>query len=238
MTIPDGVVGIGPRVFQNRTGITSVKIPASVISIGDRAFDGCTGITDVYYDGKVSQWQALNIADLKGSNSAIYYVTVHCSNNTTLTNHRPDTPTTPTGPQAAMPTNDKLTADGMVQAPTVYKINGSNYFKIRDLAAILNGSGKQFSVGYDASLNAVTATTGQSYAATGTELAGAATGNGAAEPSNDVIYVDGVKIQVEVYKIDGSNYFKLRDLGKALNFYVGWTAERGMFIETGASYSE
>ena len=139
----------------------------------------------------------------------------------------------------AMPTNDSLTADGVLQNPTVYKINDSNYFGIRDLAAILNGTGKQFSVGYDGGANAVTATSGQSYEAVGTELAGAAQGgNKNAMASNDSIYINGSKASVEVYKIDGSNYFKLRDLGKALDFYVGWTAEQGMFIDTTKSYSE
>ena len=42
--------------------------------------------------------------------------------------------------EEAAPTNDSLICDGVLQTPTVYKINGSNYFKIRDLAAILNGS--------------------------------------------------------------------------------------------------
>ena len=121
----------------------------------------------------------------------------------------------------------------------MYKINGSNYFKIRDLAAILNGTGKQFSVGYDGTKNAVTATTGQGYARQPGGLAGAATGGSqTAEPSNDAIYVDGQKITAEVYKINGSNYFKLRDLGKALDFYVGWSADRGVYIETDKPYSE
>jgi hypothetical protein len=39
-------------------------------------------------------------------------------------------------------------------------------------------------------------------------------------------------VEAEVYKIDGSNYFKLRDLGVALGFEVGWTQEQGMFINT------
>lgn len=139
----------------------------------------------------------------------------------------------------AMPTNDKLTANGKVQNATVYKINGSNYFKIRDLAAILNGTGKQFEVGYDGGTKSVTAETGKAYTSNGTELKGApAGGNKTAVASNDTIYINGVKADVEVYKIDGSNYFKLRDLGKTLNFYVGWTKESGMFIDTSKPYSE
>ena len=153
-------------------------------------------------------------------------------------------PTTPSQPQqpagtTASPTNDKLEVNGAAANPTVYKIGDSNYFKIRDVAALLNGTEKQFAVGYDGSKNAVTATTGQGYDKQSGDLAGAATGGSqTADPSNDAIYVNGEKITAEVYKINGSNYFKLRDLGKALNFYVGWSVDRGMYIETSKPYSE
>ena len=152
---------------------------------------------------------------------------------------QPEQPQQPAGNATASPTNDKLEVNGTAANPTVYKIGDSNYFKIRDVAALLNRSEKQFAVGYDGTKNAVTATTGQGYDKQTGDLAGAATGgNQSADPSNDAIYVDSQKIEAEVYKINGSNYFKLRDLGKALNFYVGWSAERGMYIETDKPYSE
>jgi len=138
----------------------------------------------------------------------------------------------------AMPTNDKLTRDGEPQDPTVYKIGDSNYFKVRDLAAILNGTGKQFSVGYDSEKQSVTVTTGEAYTMTGTELKGSASSNETAQISNDAIYVNGQKVEAEVYKIGGNNYFKLRDLGKALDFYVGWSKGEGMYIESGRSYTD
>ena len=129
--------------------------------------------------------------------------------------------------------------NGAAADPTVYKINGSNYFKIRDVAALLSGTEKQFAVGYDSAAKSATATTGQGYTKQDGDLAGAAAGGSqSAAPSNDSIYVDGVKIDAQVYKINGSNYFKLRDLGKALNFYVGWSKEQGMFIETDKPYTE
>ena len=150
---------------------------------------------------------------------------------------QPTTPTEPAAGKTANPTNDKLTCNGQLQTPTVYKIGGSNFFKIRDLAAILNGTEKQFSVGYDGAAKAVTATSGQPYEATGKELAGAAAGGSrTAQVSNDVIYINGEEAKVSVYKIGGSNYFKLRDLGKALNFYVGYESGKGMYIETDKPY--
>ena len=140
--------------------------------------------------------------------------------------------------EEAAPTNDSLICDGILQTPTVYKINGSNYFKIRDLAAILNGTEKQFSVGYDNEKKSVTATTGQGYTKLDGDLAGPPAGQETAEASSDAIYVNGQKVEAEVYKIGGNNYFKLRDLGKALNFYVGWSQEQGIFIDTSKPYSE
>ena len=72
------------------------------------------------------------------------------------------TPTQPTQPAGttASPTNDKLEVNGAAADPTVYKIGDSNYFKIRDVAALLSGTERQFAVGYDGEKNAVTATTG------------------------------------------------------------------------------
>ena len=123
----------------------------------------------------------------------------------------------------ASPTNDKLYVGGELQTPSIYKINGSNYFKIRDIAALLNGSSKQFEVGYDTATGSVTATSGKPYTMTGTELTGAAgTEAQLAVPSGSTIYVNGEKLDLTVYNIDGFNYFKLRDLGQALDFYVGY----------------
>lgn len=134
---------------------------------------------------------------------------------------QPEQPVQPAEAEA-MPTNDKLTVNGELQTPTVYKINGGNYFKLRDLAVLLNGTSCQFDVGYDGSTNSVTATSGKGYTKLDGDMAGPASGNQTATLSNDKIIVNGQAAQVEVYKIDGGNYFKLRDLGTALGFEVGW----------------
>ena len=139
----------------------------------------------------------------------------------------------------AMPTNDKLSVGGKVQTPSIYKIDGSNYFKIRDIALLLNGSSRQFAVGYDAATACVTVTTGQRYQPNGSELAGQAPGGSkTALPTNNDIYVDGVKLGLTVYKIDGSNYFKLRDLGKALDFFVGYDPASGVTISGESGYTD
>ncbi len=137
----------------------------------------------------------------------------------------------------ASKTNDKLYVDGALKSPAVYKIEGSNYFNLRDVAALLNGTAKQFEVGYNSSTNSVTVTTNKPYTMTGTELTGAGANSATATASNNSIYVNGQKLDLQVYKINGSNYFKLRDLGKAINFYVGY--ENGnITISSGSSYAQ
>lgn len=228
VAIPGSVTSIGEHAFYGCFGLKSVTIPSSVTSIGECAFDDCFNLTDVYYGGTEAQWKAVTIGE--ENDDGLLNATIH---------YNSTAPDTLSQSETAMPTNDKLTVNGVLQNPTVYKIGGSNFFKIRDLAAMLNGTEKQFDVDYDDALKSVTATTGKGYAKLPFDLVGAATGGSQpAAPSNDTIYIDGQKIDVTVYKIGGSNFFMLRDLGKALDFYVGWTREAGVFIDTGKPYSE
>lgn len=150
----------------------------------------------------------------------------------------PVDPAAPIQTVVVNPTNDKLDVNGTAQSPAAYKINDYNYFKLRDIAALLNGTEKQFSVGYDSLTGAVTLTSGQPYTVTSADLAGVPDSAQQADVSTNVIYINGVQTQLTVYQINGYNYFKLRDLASALNFSVGWTAERGMFLETNKPYSE
>ena len=255
VTIQAGLRTIGSSMFSGCQKLVAITIPSSVTQVESRAFAGCISLTSVNFEngntqiasdafaenripGLIMQAPPLTISAPAGGS-----VEAYCQANGIAfraVGSVPNVPVTPSAPPAsAAPTNDSLTADGVLQTPTVYKINDSNYFQIRDLAAVLNGTGKQFSVGYDSSLSSVTATTGQGYAKQAGDLAGApAGGTKEAQPSNDTIYINGKKVAAEVYKIDGNNYFKLRDLGKALNFYVGWSAEQGMYIETDKPYTE
>lgn len=229
--IPDGVTIIGKYAFGACKNVTRAVIPVSVTKIEEGAFRDCSSLKDVYYAGTEEQWNtaiSIGLFNLELENATFHFNA-----------KAPTTPETPSETVIAVPTNDKLTCNGVSQNPTIYKINGGNYFKIRDLAAILNGTEKQFSVGYDSTRNAVTISNkrGTGYTKLDTDLAGPpAGGEKVAVRSHDTIYMNGVEIEVEAYKIDGSNYFKLRDLGLRLNFYVSWEQGKGVFIETDKSY--
>ena len=52
------------------------------------------------------------------------------------------------------------------------------------------------------------------------------------------ILFNGAPVEIEAYTINGHNYFKLRDIGKAVGFNVYWIAEdRTVRIETGQPYT-
>ena len=58
-----------------------------------------------------------------------------------------------------------------------------------------------------------------------------------AERSSQPIYVDGQKVELESYNIAGSNYVKLRDIGKAVGFNVSWDGS-AVQIDSDTPYSE
>ena len=116
-----------------------------------------------------------------------------------------------------------LTVDGRAVNCEKYNIDGSNYFKLRDIAQLLNGTESQFAVGWDAASSTVSIVTGQAYAPNGSELIVGGDKASTAVPSNQTIMIDGVvRSDLSVYNIGGNNFFKLRDLGDALGFIVGY----------------
>ncbi len=107
-----------------------------------------------------------------------------------------------------------------------YNIDGYNYFKLRDLAFLLNGTGSQFSVDYDPVGARVLVTTGRSYEPDGSELLYNGEDKSAtARPSTQTVHVDGREIaDISVYNIGGNNYFQLRDLEDVLFFELDYEA--------------
>ena len=58
-----------------------------------------------------------------------------------------------------------------------------------------------------------------------------------AERSSQPIFVDGQKVELEAYNIAGSNYVKLRDIGKAVGFNVSWDGS-AVQIDSDAPYED
>lgn len=128
--------------------------------------------------------------------------------------------------------------NGEETAFDAYNIADNNYFKLRDLAYVLNGSDKQFEVTWDAASNAIALTSGNAYTTVGGEMTSKGEGSQTAAPTTSRIMLDGTEISLTAYQIGGNNYFKLRDIGEAFDFGVDWDASaKTIRIDTSKAYT-
>ncbi len=138
----------------------------------------------------------------------------------------------------AKTTASTIYVDGEKVDFDAYKIDGNNYFKLRDVAAAISGSAKEFSVDWDEAAHAISLLSGQGYTANGSELT---SGDGTAKDyisASATLYIDGTSVRLTAYEIEGNNYFKLRDLGEIFDFNVSWSeATQTITVDTTASYT-
>lgn len=122
----------------------------------------------------------------------------------------------------------------------VQEINGSNYFKLRDIAYVLNGTEKQFAVGWDNASKTISLTTNQPYAGEAPTFFPDYYYFGigpTAKLTDSPILLNGAQKELYAYNITGNNFFKLRDLGQTFDFYVGWdSATQSVTIDTTRGY--
>jgi len=100
----------------------------------------------------------------------------------------------------------------------VYYVNQNNYFKLRDVAALLSGTSSQFSIGFKNGQIALE--TGKAYQAVGGECVIGADLSASCSPSNWSLTANGVKRYLKCYNIGRNNYFQIRELGALLGFSV------------------
>ena len=194
----------------------------------------CEEKHDIYYrDGSIWQWS------MPSAGRQSNYKLISISGTAPYSTAAPTTPSTsakPAGP-SANPTNSKVLVNGREVAFDAYTIDGSNYFKLRDLAYVLNGTEKQFEVGWDNASKTITLTSGSAYTDNGSEMA---KGGGAqsASVSASKLLIDGKEVSLTAYTIGGNNYFKLRDIGQAFDFGIGWdNATKTITIDTSTGYT-
>ncbi|MEI7885596.1 MAG: family 10 glycosylhydrolase [Clostridia bacterium] len=133
----------------------------------------------------------------------------------------------------AFPTRAKIVVDEKTIPFGAYNINGSNFFKLRDLAYVLNASSKSFAVSWNSEVNAINATKNKPYILQGGEMIIGKNSSTVATRSLADLYIDGKKVRVTAYNIFGNNYFKLRDLSLLLGFVVSWDqASASIIIST------
>lgn len=139
----------------------------------------------------------------------------------------------------ATPTGNSIYVDGTKVNGAAYMINSNNYFKLRDIAAMVNNSAKQFEVSWNQNEKRIDLTTNKVYTVVGGELALPSATTKTAKESTAVVYKDGTKAAYTGYTIADNNYYKLRDLCKDMDIGVKYdNATKRVDILTTVGYGK
>ena len=145
----------------------------------------------------------------------------------------------PPAPLTVIPTPSTVLVNGKAAEFEAYNINDNNYFKLRDLALVINGSEKEFAVGWNGDDNAISLTSGKEYEAVGGEMVKGDGTSKLATPTTARVFLDGEEIKLTAYNINGNNFFRLRDLMKELDIGVTWDGETSTIgIDTSKPYTD
>ena len=125
----------------------------------------------------------------------------------------------------AVPSNAGLMVNGVNTPLTAYVIGELHYFKLRDIAYLLNGTEKQFEVTWSHESKTASIVSGVQYTVIGDELVAIRNTARPYMPTTSNILFNGEEHGFEIYLIDNANYFKLRDLGQFLEFDINWVVE-------------
>lgn len=139
----------------------------------------------------------------------------------------------------ATPTGNSIYVDGTKVNGAAYMINSNNYFKLRDIAAMVNGSAKQFEVSWNQAGKRIDLTTNKAYTVVGGELALPSNATKSATESKALVFKDGTKAAYTGYTIADNNYYKLRDLCKDMDIGVKYdNATKRVDILTTVGYGD
>lgn len=146
--------------------------------------------------------------------------------------------------ETAQPTAAEVTVNGETVDFCAYNLYGSNYFMLRDVAMALMGTEKSFSVTYYPISGDIYISEYMEYEPIGTEF------QQSAEASPEAIFSvqdisrrgEGVLAEANAvdytlvgYNINGSNYFKIRDIARIFDFYVGYE-DGHITVDTSKAY--
>ena len=142
----------------------------------------------------------------------------------------------------AYASTQKVDVDGRQVTFQMYALrdssgNDTNYVKLRDVAFALTGTDARFNVEWSAQ-RGIYVPPGLAYIMVGGEMDTPFSGDRPYTRMNDTTDIDGEAVALQAFTLtddagNGYTYYKLRDLGQALGFNVGWSAEQGVYIETG-----
>ena len=127
-------------------------------------------------------------------------------------------------------TFQKVLLNGQEVKVGSYLINERNYVKLRDMAALLNGTGSQFNVDWDEATGNVIVMTGSPYQKIAEDLSPLTGGKITGQKGNINLLLNGQAKQIETVLINENNYLQLRQLGSLIGLGVDWDEATGAIL--------
>ena len=230
-----GITSIPSEAFTHYKNLKKIVIPDSVTSIDISAFDSILDLTIYCIAGSYAETYAIE--------NDIPFIAAAFEPPAPMPTPLSSVPVVVEAPAplsiTVTPTASTVLVNGVITTFEAYNIGGNNFFKLRDIAAAINGTAKQFDLGYDSVTATVTLASGMAYTPAGGELTQGDAAAKTAIPTLSTIYLDGEQLNFIVYNIGGNNFFKLRNLMSALNIAVTYDeVTRNIGIDTSSEYVE
>ena len=130
----------------------------------------------------------------------------------------------------AVKNTKKVTLDGEEVKIGAYDVEGYNYLKLRDVAAILNTKKCQFNVGFDKPTKLITVELAKGYEKVEGDLAEIKDEKAKAIVSVRKILVNGEEKEIKTALINEYNYMQLRDLGSLVGLDVKYDAKNKVIM--------
>jgi spore coat protein CotH len=138
----------------------------------------------------------------------------------------------------AFHTDSKVLLNGENISFESYLISGYNFFRLRDLAYVLNSTDSRFSVEWDGLNNIIFLTRGEEYIPVGGEMGLGAGTDQIAVPTKARVFLDSEEVIFPAYEINGNNFIMLRDLMSLLDVSVIWDEPlNSIIIDTSLPYN-
>ena len=133
-------------------------------------------------------------------------------------------------------TDQKILIDGKEVQCEAYNICGCNYFKLRDMAYLLNGTARQFNITWNGEHNYVSIDRNTPYEIIGGECT---LGDGTDKTPYRSTTSIGSLYNTTYFNINGNNYVSIRDIGLEANFGVAYDeANNAVVISTDKDYEQ
>ncbi|MCH5211530.1 MAG: hypothetical protein J1G06_00805 [Oscillospiraceae bacterium] len=126
---------------------------------------------------------------------------------------------------SALLSSTNIRVNGETASISGYSVDDSNYYKVRDIAMLLRQTSKKFNVVWDSELEAIRILPGADYEVIGGEFSKDTAENIEVVENDTPIYVNDRQRAITAYNINGSSYFKIRDIADAVGFDIQWDGD-------------